>query len=83
MLHKHFIENLTNAQIAKANMKIMSDTSVKLCPCKPKSNCPEVSLIEDGWIQIKDDFGGVVRLTIEEATEIKEALNFLNTNANN
>lgn len=83
MLHKHFIENLTNALIAKANMKIISNTSVKLCPCKPKSNCPEVSIMENGWIQIKDDFGGVVKLTIDEAREIKEALNFLNSNANN
>lgn len=58
-------------------MKIISNNTVKLCPCKPKSNCPEVSILDNGWIQIKDDFDGVVKMTLEEAKEISEALDFL------
>jgi hypothetical protein len=58
-------------------MKILSDNTVRLCPCNPKSNCPEVSILDNGWVQIKDDFDGVVKMTFQEAREISEALNFL------
>jgi hypothetical protein len=58
-------------------MKILSNNIVKLCPCNPKSNCPEVSILDNGWVQIKDDFDGIVKMTLEEAKEISEALKFL------
>jgi hypothetical protein len=63
-------------------MKILSSNSVKLCPCNPKNNCPEVILLENGWIQIKDDFGSSVKMTLEEAKEISEALAFLQKESN-
>lgn len=58
-------------------MKIISTNTVRLCPCNPKNNCPEVTILDNGWVQIIDDFGGIVKMTLEEAKEISEALNFL------
>lgn len=58
-------------------MKILSNDTVRLCPCNPNSNCPEVTMLDNGWIQIKDDFEGVVKMTLEEAKEISKALKFL------
>jgi hypothetical protein len=49
--------------------------SVKLCPCN-SSGCPTVEK-SDGKIKIKDDFGGEVVLTIEEALLIQNALDEL------
>jgi hypothetical protein len=63
-------------------MKILSDNTVRLCPCNPKSNCPEVSILDNGWVQIKDDFNGIVKITLEEAKEISEALKFLENDNN-
>jgi hypothetical protein len=58
-------------------MKVISTNTVRLCPCNPKSNCPEVSILDNGWVQIKDDFDGIVKMTLEEAKEISQALKFL------
>ena len=58
-------------------MKVISTNTVRLCPCNPKSNCPEVSILDNGWVQIKDDFDGIVKITLEEAKEISQALKFL------
>jgi hypothetical protein len=58
-------------------MKILSNDTVRLCPCNPNANCPEVTMLDNGWVQIKDDFDGIVKMTLEEAKEIVEALKFL------
>jgi hypothetical protein len=34
-------------------------------------------MLDNGWIQITDDFDGIVKMTLEEAKEIVEALKFL------
>ena len=63
-------------------MKVISTNTVRLCPCNPKSNCPEVSILDNGWVQIKDDFDGIVKMTLEEAKEISQALKFLENDNN-
>jgi hypothetical protein len=63
-------------------MKVISTNTVRLCPCNPKSNCPEVSILDNGWVQIKDDFDGIVKITLEEAKEISQALKFLENDNN-
>jgi hypothetical protein len=63
-------------------MKILSNSCVRLCPCNPNTNCPEVTMLDNGWIQIKDDFDGIVKMTLEEAKEISKALSFLENDNN-
>lgn len=63
-------------------MKVISTNTVRLCQCNPKSNCPEVSILDNGWVQIKDDFDGIVKITLEEAKEISQALKFLENDNN-
>jgi hypothetical protein len=58
-------------------MKILSNNTVRLCPCNPNSYCPEVTMLDNGCIQITDDFDGIVKMTLEEAKEIVEALKFI------
>lgn len=50
--------------------------SVKLCPCN-STGCPSVQLEDGGKIRIKDDFGGEVVMTLEEALLIQNALDQL------
>jgi len=58
-------------------VKILSDSSVKLCPCN-KSGCPTVEKLENTII-ITDDYGDSVKITVEEAKEIAEAVAYLET----
>lgn len=53
----------------------MNPQIVKLCPCN-NSGCPSVEK-EGENVKIKDDFGGEVTLTIEEALLIQNALDKL------
>lgn len=58
-------------------MQILSDNSVKLCPCNP-SGCP--TLEKDGEnIKITDDYGNTVTMTFDEAREMAEAVAYLET----
>lgn len=59
----------------KSYMEIISQSTVKLCPCN-KSGCP--TLEKDGdVIVITDDYGDSVKMSIDEAKEMAEALAYL------
>lgn len=58
-------------------MQILSENSVKLCPCN-QSGCPTVE--KDGEnIKIIDDYGDYVNMTIDEAKELAAAIAYLET----
>ncbi len=52
-------------------IKKISETAVSIC-CS--GNCPVISVEENGFIKIVDDFGGVAVLTPEQAAFLPEAL---------
>lgn len=50
-------------------IKPLSENKVSIC-CS--ANCPEVSF-EEGFIKIVDDFGGEIKVTVEQAEFLTEA----------
>jgi hypothetical protein len=58
-------------------MQILSQNSVKLCPCN-QSGCPTIEKNGED-IKITDDYGDSVKMTLEEAKEMVEALAYLET----
>jgi hypothetical protein len=46
----------------------------KLMLCGGKRCCPTIELGEDGIVEIVDDFGGKVRMNVEQAELITQAL---------
>ena len=50
---------------------------IKLCPCN-SSGCPEIKL-EGDTVIITDDFGGEVKMTLEEAKLINDAIRLFET----
>ena len=59
-------------------MKKISENSIILSCGRPNSCCPSVMYFDDvilgKYILIKDDFGGKVKLSIEQADMISEAV---------
>ena len=51
----------------------------KIFLCCGKARCPSVSKGKDGMILITDDFGGMVKIPIDQANMIKGAIEILNT----
>ncbi len=58
-------------------MQILSENSVKLCPCN-KSGCPTVEKNGEN-VKITDDYGDYVNMSIEEAKELAAAIAYLET----
>ena len=58
-------------------MKILPNSSVKLCPCN-KSGCPTIEKDGDN-VKITDDFGDSVKMSMDEAKELAEAVAYLET----
>lgn len=56
-------------------MELINQTTVRLCR-KGSSCCPTVESTEEGY-EIKDDFGGNVKLTKDQFTMLKEVENTL------
>ena len=49
----------------------------KIFMCCGKANCPNVQFDEDGLIEISDDYGNKVKMEVEEASLISNAVNQL------
>lgn len=58
-------------------MKILSENSILLC-CR-QGSCPTIELIND-QVVIKDDYFGTVKMDLEQAELIGQALNLLKKN---
>jgi hypothetical protein len=53
-------------------IKVLTNNSVKLC-CKGK-NCPVVTELTDGMVEITDDFGNKIIVRKEEALLISDGV---------
>jgi len=53
-------------------IKIISDNSVKLC-CKGR-RCPVVTELQDGMVEITDDFGNKIIVKKDEALLISDGV---------
>ena len=61
--------------IEEYNMEYLEEVGPnKLMLCGGKRCCPTIELGENGTVEIVDDFGGKVRMNIEQAKLITQAL---------
>ena len=51
-------------------LKKINSKTYKVC-CS--GNCPTVSIEDDGMIHITDDFGGSIKISIEESSFLSQA----------
>ena len=54
----------------------------KIFMCCGKQKCPSVEVVEDGLIQISDDYGNSVKMKTGEASLIKQAVEQLESSNN-
>jgi len=54
-------------------IKIINDNSVKLC-CKGRGGCPVVTELQDGMVEITDDFGNKIIVKKDEALLISDGV---------
>lgn len=53
-------------------IKRISDNSVRLC-CG-KQNCPQVTVLDNGMVEILDDYGNTITVKKEEAALISDGV---------
>ena len=60
-------------------MNMLKRTENVILLCCGKSKCPEVALVEDNHVTITDDHGGKVKIEMEQAELLGQALEQLKT----
>jgi hypothetical protein len=57
-------------------MKMLSNTSVKLC-CQSKKGCPELTKVDEDFYSIKDDDGNTIKIHKDELKLVGDAVKLI------
>jgi hypothetical protein len=61
-------------------MKMLSNTSVKLC-CNTKKGCPELTKVDEDFYSIKDDDGNTIKIHKDELKLVGDAVKLIDESA--
>jgi hypothetical protein len=61
-------------------MKMLSNTSVKLC-CNSKKGCPELTKVDEDFYSIKDDDGNTIKIHKDELKLVGDAVKLIDESA--
>jgi hypothetical protein len=61
-------------------MKMLSNTSVKLC-CNTKQGCPELTKVDEDFYSIKDDDGNTIKIHKDELKLVGDAVKLIDESA--